>query len=110
MDLNNFLNRIYIHINANNGQDLHRMEVSNGRIDCFHVVMIDPRIPNPNSTDLAPDYYYLDKETNFPIFESIPAPMARLATLELSFRDEFYRLVDFQHREVNLVLEITHLE
>ena len=114
MDLNNFLNRIYIHVNANNNQDLHRMEVSNGRIDCFHVVFIDPRIPNttptPGSTDLTPDYYYLDKETNFPLFESSPAPMARLATLEFSFRDEFYRLVDFQHREVNLVFEITHLE
>jgi len=44
------------------------------------------------------------------MFTSSPAPLARISNLEISFRDEFNRLVDLNHREINLVFEISHLE
>ena len=101
MDLDNFLNRIYIHINGDNSQTLHRMEMSNGRSDCYHMLVFQPN---------AQQYLFLDKQMDMPVYESSPAPISRMSGLEISFRDEFDRLVDFQGREVNLVFEITHLE
>jgi hypothetical protein len=101
MDLENFGNRIYLHLNGDNTQSLHRMEMGAGRQDCFHIFFYKPGESN---------YLFLDKETYMPIYESSPAPIARMRGLEVSFRDEFNRLIDFKNREVNLIFEITHLE
>jgi len=99
MDLNNFLNRIYLHLESD-GRNLSRMELGSGRPDCFHIFYITP----------GEDYKQLDKETDHSIFESSPAPISRMVTLEISFRDEFNRLLDLNHRESTLVFEVTHLE
>lgn len=99
MDVSNFLNRIYLHLESD-GHNLSRMELGAGRPDCFHVFFIEP----------GTDYKYLDKETIQSIFESSPAPISRMANLNVSFRDEFNRLIDLNHRESTLILEITHLE
>lgn len=100
MDLENFLNRMYLHLESD-GKNLARMELGAGRPDCFHIFYIYPGKAN---------YIYLDKETDHSTFVSSPAPMARMANLEITLRDEFNRLVDLHHRELSLVFEITHLE
>lgn len=100
MDLENFLNRMYLHLESD-GKNLARMELGAGRPDCFHIFYIYPGKAN---------YIYLDKETDHSTFVSSPAPMARMANLEITLRDEFNRFVDLHHRELSLVFEITHLE
>ena len=101
MDLDNFLHRMYLYIEAD-GKNLARMELGAGRNDCFHIFFLDPR---SNS-----GYIFLDKDTEHSVFTSSPAPLARIANLEISLRDEFNRFIDLNHRELNLVLEIAHLE
>jgi hypothetical protein len=100
MDLDNFMNRMYLHIEAD-GKNLDRMEQSAGRRDCFYIFFFQPG---------AAEYTFLDKETVTPIFTSSPAPLARVSNLEISMRDEFNRLINLNHREMNLIFEITHLE
>jgi hypothetical protein len=100
VDIDNFIKTIYLHIESD-GKNLSRMEVGNGGRDCFHIFYLVPGSAN---------YLLLNKETDHALFESSPAPIARMMTLDISFRDEFYRLVDFNQRESTLVFEITHLE
>jgi hypothetical protein len=100
MDINNFLNRVYLHLDSD-GRNLSRMEVGAGKQDCFHIFYV---IPGEH------DYVFLNKETDHPMFESSPAPISRITTLELSLRDEFGRLLDVNRRDYSLVFEITHLE
>ena len=100
MDLGNFMNRIYLHIETD-GKNLDRMEQSAGRRDCFHIFFFQPGLA---------EYTILDKETVTAVFTSSPAPLARVSNLEISMRDEFNRLVNLNHREMNLIFEITHLE
>ena len=100
IDIDNFLKTIYLHIDSD-GKNLSRMELGNGGRDCFHIFYLAPGSAN---------YLFLNKETDHSLFESIPAPIARIMTLNISFRDEFNRVVDFNQRESTLVFEITHLE
>ena len=100
IDIDNFLKTIYLHIDSD-GKNLSRMELGNGRQDCFHVFYLVPGSAN---------YLLLNKETDHSLFESCPAPIARMMTLNISFRDEFNRVVDFNQRESTLTFEITHLE
>jgi hypothetical protein len=100
MDAENFLNRIYLHINAESTTELHRMEVGAGGRDCFHIFFFSP----------GQRYYFLNMETETPVYVSKPAPIARLSFLDIAIRDEFYRPLDLQNRDINLVFEITHLE
>ena len=100
MDLGNFLTRMYLHIESD-GKNLDRMERGGGRKDCFHVFNVVPG---------TSDYINLDRVTQSSIFESKPAPLARMANLQISLRDEFDRLLNLSMREVHLTLEIIHLE
>ena len=100
MDINNFLNRVYLHLEADN-KNLSRMELGSGRPDCFHIFYITPG---------ENDYLMLNKETDHSMFESTPAPLSRMVTLDISLRDEFNRPIDINRREYSLVFEITHLE
>lgn len=100
MDINNFLNRVYLHLESD-GRNLSRMELGAGRQDCFHIFYI---IPGKD------DYIFLNKETDHSMFESSPAPISRITTLEISLRDEFNRHLDINRRDYSLVFEITHLE
>jgi hypothetical protein len=100
MDINNFLNRVYLHLESD-GRNLSRMEVGAGKQDCFHIFYLVPG---------EKDYIFLNKETDHPIFESAPAPISRITTLEVSLRDEFNRPLDVNRRDYSLVFEITHLE
>ena len=100
MDINNFLNRVYLHLESD-GRNLSLMEVGAGKQDCFHVFYLIPG---------EKDYVFLDKDIDHSIFESSPAPIARMTTLEVSLRDEFNRLLDINRRDYSLIFEITHLE
>lgn len=100
MDINNFLNRIYLHLESD-GRNLSRMEVGAGKQDCFHIFYL---IPGKD------DYIFLNKETVQSIYESNPAPISRITTFEISLRDEFGRLLDVNMRDYSLVFEITHLQ
>lgn len=101
MDAENFLNRIYLYINAESTTELHRMEVGAGGRDCFHIFFASPGSAN---------YIFLNKETETPTYIASPAPLARLSFLDISLRDEFFRPLDLQNRDVNLIFEITHFE
>lgn len=103
MDSENFLTRMYLYINAESSADLHRLELSAGRRDCFHIFYLKPGEEN---------YIKLNKDTELalPIYHASPTPISRISFFDVSFRDEFYRLLDLQNRDVDLVLEITHLE
>ena len=100
LDLGNFLNRIYLHIETD-GRNLDRIECGAGRRDCFHVFYIQ---------NGQTDYTQLDKETDHSVFESTPSPISRVANLEIFVRDEFGQPLNLNMRELSLVFEITHLE
>jgi hypothetical protein len=100
MDLENFLNRLYLHLDAD-GKNLARMEMGAGRQDCFHIFNIDPG---------QNQYTNLNRDTIHSMFTSSPAPLARISNLIVDTRDEFGRPANLNHREIQLVFEITHLE
>ena len=100
IDLENFFNRLYLHLETD-GKSLARMEMGAGRQDCFHIFNIEPG---------ANHYTSLNKDTIQSMFTSSPAPIARMANLNVDIRDEFNRPAYLNYREVQLIFEITHLE
>lgn len=94
------IQRVYLHINADNSTELTRVEVGAGRKDCFHIIYMDA---------LKNGYYYLNKDPIPPIYISYPAPIARISVLTISIRDEFYRLVDLGRHNYTLLFEVTYL-
>jgi hypothetical protein len=101
MDPDIFLKKMYLYINADNSVELNRVEMGAGRKDCFHVLYMD---------QITNGYYTLNKDLHTPIFYSSPAPISRIGTLQISIRDEFYRLVDLGWQDFTLLFEITYLE
>ena len=101
MDPALFLQRLYLHLNADNSVEFNRVEMGAGRKDCFHILYLDEN---------AGGYYTLNRDTYTPIFYSSPAPIARIATLNISLRDEFYRVVDLGGHDFTLVFELTYLD
>jgi hypothetical protein len=101
MDPDAFSQRLYLYLNVDSGIELHRVELGAGRKDCFHVIFLD---------DKKEGYYYLQRDTYSPVFTSFPAPLARLSFLDISLRDEFFRLVDLGRKDYTLLFEITYLE
>jgi hypothetical protein len=101
MDPDFCLSRVYLHLNADNSIELNRIEMGAGRKDCFHILFMD---------QAKDGYYTLNKELHMPIYFSSPAPIARIATLNVSIRDEFYRLVDLGNHDFTLMFEITYLD
>ena len=101
VDTDLFLKKLYLHLNADNSIELNRIELGAGRKDCFHILFLD---------QVAHGYYPLNKDLHTPIFYSSPAPLARMAELNVSIRDEFYRLVDLSWHDFTLMFEITFIE
>ena len=101
MDPYGLISQLYVHINADNSIEINRIERGAGRRDCFHVVYLD---------QIRDGYYPLNKDIHAPIFYSSPAPIARMATLNISIRDEFYRLIDLGKHDFTLLFEITFLD
>lgn len=96
-----FLNKIFLHINVDTAQELNRIEVARGSHDPYAVIYLD---------ELKDGIKHLNKETDYPILEFSPAPLSRTSLLEISLRDEFYKLLDTQNKEFTLLFEITFLE
>jgi hypothetical protein len=101
VDLDFLLNRCYLYINHDNTQNLNTIERSVGRQQPYGIIYFD---------DLRNNYKFLNKETYEPLFMAYPAPIARIATLDISIEDEFDRLVDFNGRDFTLLLEVVTLE
>lgn len=59
MDVDSLTNRVYLHINADNTQELNRIEFGAGRHDCFQILYLD---------STANAYYSLNKETDVATF------------------------------------------
>ena len=96
-----FLNKVFLHINVDTALELNRIEVARGAHDPYAVLYLD---------SVKDSVKYLNKETDYPLLEFSPAPLSRLSLLEISLRDEFYRLLDTQNKEFTLLFEIVHLE
>jgi hypothetical protein len=101
MDPDIFLKKLYLYINADNSVELNRVEMGAGRRDCFHVLYMD---------QITNGYYSLNKDLHTPIFFAAPAPIARMASLNISIRVEFYRLVDLGWHDFTLLFEITYMD
>jgi len=100
-DLEFLLTRIYVYINHDNTQDFGFIERAVGRQQPHAIIYMDTCNGN---------YKFLNKETYEPIFEAKPAPIARMATLDITLRDEFDRLIDLNGRDFTLLLEIEYCE
>jgi hypothetical protein len=101
VDIAWFLNKIFLHINVDTALELNRVEVARGAHDPYTIIYLD---------EVKDSVKHLNKETDYPMIEFSPAPLSRLSLLEISLRDEFYKLLDIQNKEFTLVLEITYLE
>ena len=101
VDLEFLLNRCYLYINHDNTQDINTIERSVGRQQPHAIIYFD---------ELRNNYKFLNKETYEPLFSSYPAPLSRVSTLDISFQDEFDRIVDFNGRDFTLLLEIVSLD
>lgn len=101
VDLEFLLNRCYIYINHDNTQDLNTIERSVGRQQPHAIVYFD---------ELRNNYKFLNKETFEPLYLAWPAAISRIATLDISIRDEFDRCVDFNGRDFTLLLEVVVLD
>ena len=101
MDLHTATNRIYLFINLNNSQDLGVIERGSGRRSPFAIIYLDQE---------RNGYKFLNKETVTPAAFSLPQPMSRLQTLDIEFRDEWYRVVNFNGKDFSLLLQFTVLE
>jgi hypothetical protein len=96
-----FLNKIYLHLNVNTSVELNRIEIARGPHDPYTIILLD---------DVKNGIKFLNKETDYPELEFLPAPLARLSLLEVSLRDEFYQLLDTQNKEFILIFEISYLD
>ena len=71
------------------------------KIESFEYILLD---------DVKNGIKFLNKETDYPELEFLPAPLARLSLLEVSLRDEFYQLLDTQNKEFILIFELSYLD
>jgi hypothetical protein len=93
-------NRMYLYINQENNQDIATIERSIGKRSPYSIIYMDQTTP----------YKMFTQESFQPFFQSSPAPIARLTTLTISFRDEFDRVLNFNGRDFTLLLEFVYLE
>jgi hypothetical protein len=100
-DLEFILTRMYLYMNHDNNQDFGLIERAVGRTQPHAIVYMDTCSGN---------YKFLNKETFEPIFQAKPAPIARMATLDIALRDEFDRIIDLNGRDFTLLLEIEYCE
>jgi len=101
IDIGWFMNKLFLHINTESNKEFNRVEVSRATHDPYTVIYLD-EIKDGNK--------FLNKETDYPVIEFAPAPLSRLSLLQISLRDEFYRLIDTLNKEFTLIFEIIYLE
>lgn len=98
VQLRDRVSRIYLYLNYESTQDLTAISRGLGRKEPSLIIYMDQG-----------DAYmkFLNKETYDLFVLSAPAPISRISTLDISFRDEFYRPINFNGREVTLLFEAT---
>lgn len=101
VDLDFLLTRCYVYINHDNTQDLNTVERSVGRQQPHAIVYFD---------ELRNNYKFLNKETYEPVYSSYPAPISRIATIDIALRDEFDRCLNLNGRDFTLLLEVVYLD
>lgn len=100
-DIDFMISRVYLYLNHDNTQDLATIEREVGRRQPHAIIYMDePNLP----------YKYLNKELFEPLYCSSPAPIARMATLDISLMDQFDNLVDLCGRDWTLLLEIIYYD
>jgi len=100
VDVGSFTNKIYLYVNADTGNELNNIELGRGSHDPYIILYLDT------------DTYgtkFLNKETDYPLLQFSPTALSRISSLEISLRDEFYRLCDLGNKEFTLLFEIIHL-
>ena len=102
-DVDYCINRVYLHVNADNSQEITTIETAAGRRDCFAILYMPPG----NSTE---NYFFLNRDTHTAIYNSPPPGISRISNFTISIRDEFYRLVDLGKHDFTLLFEITVLD
>jgi hypothetical protein len=100
-DIDFILNRIYVYLNHDNNQDVGTIDRSVGRHQPHAIVYMDETINQ---------HKFLNKETFEPLYESYPAPISRISTLDIALRDEFDRLIELSGRDFTLLLEMCYLD
>lgn len=100
-DLNTALTRLYLYIDFNNSQTLTTIERGAGRKSPFAIIYLDQQTNG---------YKFLNKETVTPVNFSLPQPFSRLQAINIEFRDEFSRIVDFNGKDFSLLLQFNCLE
>ena len=101
LDLSSATNRIYLYINFQNSINLSAIERGSGRRPPFAIIYLDEQTNG---------YKYLNKDTLTPASYSLPQPFSRLQDLYIDFRDEFYKPIHFNGKDVSLLLQFTTLE
>lgn len=99
--MNTLVSRLYLYLNFDNGNSFSCIERGSGRRPPFAILYLD------QATD---GYKFLNKETFTPASFIAPQPYARVQSLFIEFRDEFYRVVDFGGKDFTLLFNITVLE
>ena len=96
VQLNDRINRIYLYLNYESSQDLTVIRRGMGHKSPSLIIYMD-------QGDAA--VKFLNKETYDIFVLSAPAPISRIGWLDVSFRDEYYRPVNFNGRETSLLFE-----
>lgn len=96
LQLSDRLGRIYLYMNYESSQDLTVISRGLGRHSPSLIIYMDQGTSTVK---------FLNKETYDIYVLSRPAPLSRISWLDISFRDEYYRPVNFNGREVTLLFE-----
>ena len=102
-DVDTMLRRIYLYLNFDATMDLTSIKRGLGRKEPSGIFYCDVDSP-PGSIK------YLSKDAwNNSIYPG-PAPISRIRNLNISLRDQFYRILNVNNKEMTLLLEITMME
>lgn len=102
-DLETMLRRIYLYLNFDATMDLTSVKRGLGRKEPSGIFYCDADSPPGTTKFLTKDSW------NNSIYPG-PSPISRIRLLTVSLRDQFYRSLNLNGREMTLLLEITMLE
>jgi hypothetical protein len=102
-DVEYCINRVYLHVNADNSQELTTINTAAGRRNCFAILYMPP-------SPVSLNYFFMNRDTHTAIYNSPPPGISRISNLTISIRDEFFRLIDLGKHDFTLMLEFTVLD
>jgi hypothetical protein len=102
-DLETMLRRLYLYLNFDATMDLTSVKRGLGRKEPSGIFYCDIDSPPGTTKFLTKDSW------NNSIYPG-PAPISRIRLLTISLRDQFYRSLNLNGREMTLLLEVTMME